>query len=425
MDMETDPLAKHRTLASDLGLSSAVVNAGHYTSHEIYEAERERIFRRAWLLVGRENEVANPGDFVRRSIPTLEAEAIVVRGQDGIVRAFHNSCAHRGATLVNQCEGRTHLFVCPYHAWSYGTDGRCRAIPGAEFFPQIEKSQIGLAPIHADVWNGFVFLNFDETPRHTLAEFLGAFGEQYSDLPFGQFNHAIEYTLDIETNWKCVADAFAEGYHVSTIHKKTLPMVPSGTNPFNVFYDVRLWPPHFSFITQVNPDWTPNGQIVKFIYSTTGSTLARFKPSGASDEQEFGPLTDCQSINPIGLPNFGLSTLAIFPSTGLFVFADRYFIQQFWPLGVNKTRLVMRFYFRNPPASHLEAFAEAHMRASGRDVVTEDVAMTSIQHHGLKGGGIRQLHLGENELLIRFTHEMIEEWLADGEHGAAESGQIL
>ena len=422
MDMEADPWKEHRTLASDVGLTSAVVDARRYTSPEVYAAEQEKIFRRAWLLVARETEVSNPGDFIKCTIDPLEAEAIIVRGQDGVVRAFHNACAHRGSALVDQCEGRTNLFVCPYHAWSYGTDGRCKAIPGAdEFFPQIDKSKVGLAPIHADIWNGFIFLNFDEKPRQTLQEFLGEFGEQHSDLQFGAYPHGIERTYDIETNWKCLLDAFVEGYHVSTIHKQTLPMMPSKTNPFGAFYDVRFWPPHHSSITRSNPEWMPPGEVLKFIYSATRAGLVRHDPQGPAGEPRRTKLSDSKSFNPIGVPNHALTVIVIFPVTALFVFEDRYFIQQFWPLGVDKTRLVARFYSRSPPTSYLEEFAEAHQQASGRDVVSQDVAMTSRQQRGLRGGGVKQLHLGENELLIRFTHEMIDAWLNDPAPGVPEA----
>jgi len=413
MDMESDPWKGYRTLASEVGLRSSVVDTARYTSAEFYEAECEKIFRRAWLLVGRESEVPNKGDFIMRTIPPLKAEAIIVRGHDGEVRAFHNACAHRGATLVEQCEGNTKLFICPYHAWSYGTDGRCKAMPGSEFFPQINKGEIGLAPIHADIWNGFVFLNFDEKPRQTLQEFLGEFGETYGDIPFNEFSHAVEYAVDVETNWKCLLDAFGEGYHVSTIHRQSLPMVPSKANPFNVFYDVRFWPPHFSFITQSNPEWLPHGEVARFLYAGTGSTFVGASTESPADEPKATKLTDCESLNPIGLPNFGLTTLSMFPATWLFVFEDRYFIQQFWPLGVDRTRLVMRFYFRSAPSSYFEEFAEANLFASGRDVVSEDVAMTSRQQRGLNGRGVSQLQLGENELLLRFTHEAIDAWLDD------------
>lgn len=412
MNKQTDVWAKHRKLASDMGIGAAAIDPRLYTSAEVYQAEREKIFRRTWLLVARESEVANPGEFIKREIPPLDAEAVIVRGKDGVVRAFHNACAHRGSALVRARAGTTSMFVCPYHGWSYGTDGTCKAIPGAEYFPQVDKSKVGLMPIHTGIWNGFIFLNFGETLRQTLVEYLGEFGRLYADVPFGEFKHGVEITQDVETNWKCFLDSFSEGYHVPVLHKKSLPMVPSRTNPLNVYFDTHFMPPHSSLIIQSNPDWVPEGDVLKFVYSATGATMLR--PLGGADTQARATkLTTCKGINPIGLPNFGVRVLYAFPITQLLVFEDRYMWHQFWPMGVEKTRFVLRFYFRSAPASYLQQFAEAHMMASTRDVLTEDVGMTRLQQRGMRSGTVKQLYLGENELVVRYTHQVIQSYLND------------
>ncbi len=412
MNKETDAWAKHWTFASEVGIGAGIVDTARYTTPEVYEAEKDKIFRRTWLMVARESEVPNPGDFIKREIPPLDAEAVIVRGKDGVVRAFHNACAHRGSALVGPCEGNTSLFVCPYHAWSYGTDGKCKAIPGAEYFPQVDKKTVGLAPIHLDIWNGFIFLNFDETPRQTLTEYLGGFAKAYADVPFHEFPHGVEIVQDIDANWKNFLDAFAEGYHVPMLHKKTLPMVPSRTNPLNVYYDAQFMPPHYSFIIQSNPDWVPSGDVLKFIFSATGTSMLR-PLEGDDTKPRVTRLTACEGINPIGLPNFGLRCLYAFPFSQIQVFEDRWMWYQFWPMGLEKTRFVLRFYARSAPASYLQQFAEAHMLATTRDVVAEDVAMTRLQQQGMKSGGHKQVYLGENELLIRHTHQMIDAYLAD------------
>jgi phenylpropionate dioxygenase-like ring-hydroxylating dioxygenase large terminal subunit len=409
MDRQPDPFEAHRTLARQTGVGSASVDTARYTSPDVYAAECDRIFRRTWLLVARESEIPGPGDFIKREIPPLQAEAVIVRGKDGVVRAFHNACAHRGSALVRATEGTTSTFVCPYHAWSYGTDGRCRAIPGAEHFPQVDRSTIGLPPIHAEIWNGWIFLNFDETPRQSLAEYLGEFGELYADVPFHEFGHAVEIVQDIDTNWKCFLDSFFEGYHVGVLHKQSLPMVPSDDNLLNVYYDTRYLPPHSSLIIQSNPHWIPEGEVLKFVYSSTGATMLR-SLEGESAPRET-KLTSCKGVNPIGLPKFGLRVLYAFPFTQILIFEDRFMVHQFWPLGLDRTRFAIRFYFRKPPASRLEQFAEAHMMASTRDVLSEDVGMTRLQQIGLRGGGLKEIHFGENELAIRFTHDAIQAYL--------------
>jgi phenylpropionate dioxygenase-like ring-hydroxylating dioxygenase large terminal subunit len=417
MDKQPDPFERHRTLARDVGVGFASVDTERYLSPQAYAAEQEKLFRRTWLLVGRVSEVPNPGDFIKREVPPLKAEAVIVRGKDGVVRAFHNACAHRGSALVRAAEGNTATFVCPYHAWTYGTDGRCRAIPGEEYFPQVDKTQVGLPPIHADIWNGWIFLNFDETPLQSLADYLGEFGELYSDVPFDEFSHAVEFEMEIEANWKCFLDASFEGYHVPVLHKQSLPMVPSEDNPHNVYYDTRYLPPHSSLIIQSNPEWVPDGEVMKFIFSATGSTILPSREGEAAPRET--KLTRCKGVNPIGLPKFGLRVLYAFPMAQVVVFEDRYMLHQFWPLGPDRTRFVVRMYFRRPPASHLEAFAEAYMVASTRDVFAEDVGMSRLQQIGMKGGALKQVHFGENELAIRFAHASIQAYLDDRAPGVA------
>ncbi|RYE00547.1 MAG: hypothetical protein EOP61_13670, partial [Sphingomonadales bacterium] len=92
------------------------IDVSDYTSPEVYEREKKKIFRKAWLMVARQSEVAEPGEFIKIDVPTLDTEVVIARGKDGVIRSFYNACPHRGVALVRQCEGKTGLFVCPYHA---------------------------------------------------------------------------------------------------------------------------------------------------------------------------------------------------------------------------------------------------------------------------------------------------------------------
>ena len=100
--------------------------------------------------------------------------------------------------------------------------------------------------------------------------------------------------------------------------------------------------------------------------------------------------------------------LCIFPFTQLLVLDHSYVITHFWPLGIDKTRFVWRSYFRTPPASYLDRFGQGHAVASSRDLFSEDSAVARSQYRALKSGGMKQLFLGENELVLRHTHEMIQ-----------------
>jgi hypothetical protein len=103
----------------------------------------------------------------------------------------------------------------------------------------------------------------------------------------------------------------------------------------------------------------------------------------------------------------------VFPFTQFMLTDQSYYINQVWPLEVGRTRFVARFYFRSPPSNYVEQLGEVHMMATSRDLVSEDSEMTSAQYRRLRSGGVKQLHLGENELLLRHFHATTQAWLSD------------
>jgi phenylpropionate dioxygenase-like ring-hydroxylating dioxygenase large terminal subunit len=412
MNQATDPWARHWALATDPALGPASVDADRYVSPAVFQAEGEKIFRRVWLLVGRESEVPGPGDFIKRTIHPLSVEALIVRGRDSRLRAFHNVCPHRGSALVREDQGTRNAFVCPYHAWSFATDGACVAITAPEYFPQVDQTNTRLAAIHAEVWNGFIFLNFAERPQQSLSDYLGAFGELYAEVPFHEFKHCVESVQDIAANWKSLLDAFSESYHVGVLHKKSLPQMTTPTNPLSIYYDTHFLAPHASFIAQSDPDWQPTGHVLKFLYSVAANAVV-CAPSGDWGPPAATNLVRSEGVNPLGLPQFGLRVLNIFPITQVQIFSDSYNVLQYWPVSTGKTRVVIRRYARWAPRSYFEAFVEAYGRACGRDVLAEDIPMTEQQQIALQGGGLPRLHFGEHEPILRFFHRMVEDHLND------------
>jgi Rieske 2Fe-2S family protein len=146
-------------------LGTGLVSFEDSVSPAFHELEREAIFRRAWLYAGRAEQLPRSGSYFTRELPGLRTSIIVSRAADGRIRAFHNVCRHRGNRLVwegtpgeDTC-GHARQLVCKDHGWRYGLDGACTYVHQEREFFDLDRNELGLAPVHCDTWAGFVFVN--------------------------------------------------------------------------------------------------------------------------------------------------------------------------------------------------------------------------------------------------------------------------
>jgi choline monooxygenase len=205
-----------------------------YYSEEFYRLEVERLFMKVWNFIGRADHIPNPGDFY--TLEFVDVPVIVARDRTGELRAYANSCRHRGAKIA-EGEGNGRAFVCPYHGWTYGLDGKLISAPEMEQTTGFDPSCYGLKPIRLETWEGFVFINFDPEAG-SLVEYLGDLPETLASYRFSEMKatHRKEYLLDC--NWKIYVENAMEAYHVPMVHAKTLqklkrelpPTVPSRGN---------------------------------------------------------------------------------------------------------------------------------------------------------------------------------------------------
>jgi Rieske 2Fe-2S family protein len=190
-----------------------------YTDASWFAAEMERVFARMWLAAGRAAELDRPGAFIRRDV--AGASVLIVRGTDGGVRAFHNVCRHRGTRLCTAAAGIFRGSIqCPYHAWTYGLDGRLLAATQMDDVEGFDAAEFPLRAVACDVWDGHVFINLAASPAPPrslaaqLADLPARFAPwQMQDL---RLAHRIEY--DIATNWKLVVQNYNECLHCPIIH---------------------------------------------------------------------------------------------------------------------------------------------------------------------------------------------------------------
>lgn len=205
--------------------SASTLPARWYTSPEVFALERERIFAREWLCVGRMEKLPAPGDF---HLAEIAGESlIVVRGVDNQIRAFFNVCRHRGTRMCLQAAGHFNGSIqCPYHAWTYGLDGTLLA---ARNMAQVEGFQRSDYPLHqarVALFEGFVFVNLARNPipfeRH-FAPLIGRFSQWNID----ELREARTIAYDVACNWKLVFQNYSECYHCPLVHPQLDKLSPS------------------------------------------------------------------------------------------------------------------------------------------------------------------------------------------------------
>ncbi|MGB8909072.1 MAG: aromatic ring-hydroxylating dioxygenase subunit alpha [Candidatus Cybelea sp.] len=198
--------------------------ASWYISSEVFAQERERIFAREWLCVGREETISQPGDFftVERSGENL----IVTRDKEGVIHAFFNVCRHRGSRICEAASGHFQGSIqCPYHAWTYGLDGDLKVARNMTEVPGFDRAEYPLKRAGVALWEGFVFVNLDDkTPfEKTFAPLIGRF----SHWNIGGLQTARSLTYELECNWKLVFLNYSECYHCPLVHPQLDKLSPS------------------------------------------------------------------------------------------------------------------------------------------------------------------------------------------------------
>jgi glycine betaine catabolism A len=195
-----------------------------YTDEAVLAFERERIFGRAWSCVGREQELAGPGEFLRARVGG--EELLVVRGVDLELRAFHNVCRHRGLLLVEPERGRSLELTCGYHGWSYEPSGALRVAPYMP--PSFRRDCHGLAQVRLGVLHGFVFVCLDpDAPP--LAEALNGAPEWLTRPELAHLRLGRSLSLEIAANWKLLVENFQESHHFARVHPALEQQTPSAS----------------------------------------------------------------------------------------------------------------------------------------------------------------------------------------------------
>jgi glycine betaine catabolism A len=196
----------------------------YYHDPAIFAQEQQRIFATRWMNVGRADSIAAPGSFFLTDV--AGESIIVVRGRDNAVRAFYNSCRHRGARLCTDEYGQLRATIqCRYHAWTYALDGKLVGAPNMHDDPDFDPSGFGLARVALELWEGLIFVNLQENPPPLVDQ--GSFNHpRMARYHIGDLKVGGTLVYDQKSNWKLVIANYEECAHCALVHPELVEKIP-------------------------------------------------------------------------------------------------------------------------------------------------------------------------------------------------------
>lgn len=384
------------TQLPDMG--SGPIPVEPYISPEYFEKEKEKIFKRAWINIGRVSaHIPKPGDYMVQELDFLNAPVLMVHGRDGVIRTFYNVCTHRGNSVASGSGNARSAFVCGFHGWAFGLDGSLKTVPSEEQFPGLDRSQYGLKPITTEVWKGFIFINAQEKPATSLVDFLGGWGQQMEEMPFDNYAHTGRYTTRLKCNWKVYIDAFQEAYHVGLVHAESLSQLAKQPDMY-VPTSLRTYGPHRSISAWMDPQYSPSpAEAIAWKY-------------GASLVNPIGSTKPSTAINPSRDGNWWFDVNVCFPNFFVDVGTGWYFTYNFFPVSESETVWEVNIYqlHVNTPSQKL---SQAHMGVILRDALYEDLSTMEGVQSGLSSGALKAILPGDFEACIRHQYWAVEQWV--------------
>lgn len=396
------------------GLDTAPVSYEDSISPAHYELERDAIFRKTWLNVGRTEQLPRKGSYFTKELDAARTSVIVVRDSQGEVRAFHNMCRHRGNKLVwndfpgEEVAGTCRQFICKYHGWRYGLEGELNFVQQESEFFDLDKSQFGLVGVRAEVWEGFIFVNLDNEDTTPLATYLGKFGEGLAGYPFGEMTQVAKFRAEVGANWKLFIDAFAEFYHAPILHARQAVAEESrrlaGVGYEALAYDIDG--PHSMVSSWGGMSPPKDESMVKPIERKVRSGL--FGPWDRPIDIDYPP-----GINPARHRAWGVDSFVFFPNFMILVWAPNWYLTyHYWPTSYNTHIFEGTCYFV-PPKNATERLGQELAAVTFKEYALQDGNTLEATQTMLESRAIREFPLNDQEVLLRHLHVTARKYVDD------------
>ncbi|WP_380872136.1 hypothetical protein ACFB49_30870 [Sphingomonas sp. DBB INV C78] len=414
------------------------ITGDRYWSKDFAEREWDHIWKRVWHVGGRTSQLEEPGDFVTHEFKT--ESVILVKQDDGTIRAFFNVCMHRGNRLLQAPEGFVPgRFTCPYHGWKWGIDGALKDVQDPEDFEVNPCGRLRLKELPCDTWGGFIWFSFDPQAK-PLREFLSPIPDLLGNRDLDNWTRVVWRQLRVNTNWKFASDNFNEAYHIPAVHPQFMPMIddhysttvfeiyPNGHNrmiekfqPSSRYPDAEQMKPLWA---QVLSEWDidPQAYADRAQEARIALQQARRQLGPARGHAHFSQLSDWELTDQFHHTLFPNVTLTGTPE-GLHFFRTQ-------PLGDDPNWSTFDYWYLVPkiegadevatlygmrPYEEAEFedgdFAEYEATIAQGDFLAQDLSLAVTQQKGLRSMAFESAYLSKQEARVARFHEVINDYL--------------
>ena len=339
-----------------------------YADPEYFAVEAARVMRPSWQIVCHLNDIPAAGDW--RTLEFLGESIVVIRGDDQVVRAFTNVCRHRGSRLLDGAAGCAKRLICPYHAWTYGLDGKLTGVPLKGTYPGLDLADNGLTPVALEIWHGFVFVRLTGNGP-SVAEMMSPYADEVVPYRFADMQPiGVPWVRSRPVNWKNLCDNYSDNLHIPVAH-------PGLKRLFGTNYLTRA----AEWVDWLGGPLTPDGGPESWSERLYRRYLPATPHLPATKQRDWW-------------------YLKLWPNIAFDIYPDQIDFMQFLPVSPTETRLRVICYALPDDRREMRAVRYLNARIN-RDVNAEDTVLVQRVQDGMASASFSVGPLSETEVCLR------------------------
>jgi phenylpropionate dioxygenase-like ring-hydroxylating dioxygenase large terminal subunit len=407
------------------------VDAYRYFSREFHELEKTKVWNRVWQMACREEDVPEVGDTLVYEI--CDTSILVVRSAPTTIKAYYNACLHRGRQLRDY-DGRTSELRCPFHGYAWNLDGSLKHIPAGWDFPHVGPEEFHLPEIQVGTWGGFVFINMDPNCE-PLLDFLGVLPSHFDKWPLENRYKQVHVARVFRANWKIIAEAFMEAFHVVATHPQLLPGIGDANSQYDWWGNVsRAITPNGTPSPHIH--WQPSEQeifdsmtdrrIDQPAFITIDDGMSARQVAGAATREQLRPIIGAEAADALSdAEGVDSAYYTVFPNFHPWGMYNR-IVYRFRPYGDDHEMGIMECMFLSPFEGERPPAAPIHWLGPDDDwtdapelgllarVFNQDTVNIPKVQSGLKTlakfKGVTMAVYQETK--VRHMHTLLDQWIA-------------